>query len=122
MKIQLVQAEIEEALHDYIQKQGISLKGKTMSIAFTAGRGNNGMTADLDIEPVRDMLPGVLARGNISMQPAPIVPLNASTNVPVEVAEQEESSQQTIAGEDLEKAAAEAAPPEGKKESASLFG
>ena len=110
---------IEEALHDYIQKQGISLKGKTMSIAFTAGRGNNGMTADLDIEPIREVLPGVITRGNISAisaQPAPIaVPFE-------EEEEQKEDSPLTTAGEDLEKASEETASPEAKKESASLFG
>ena len=49
MLIQLRQSEIEEALKMYVTSQGFSLKGKAVEIAFTASRGNNGITADLDI-------------------------------------------------------------------------
>ncbi len=49
MLIQLRQSEIEEALKMYVTRQGFSLAGKTVEIAFTASRGNNGITADLDI-------------------------------------------------------------------------
>ena len=50
MQIQLKQAEIVEALKQFISKQGISLSGKDVSIAFTAGRKEAGITADLVIE------------------------------------------------------------------------
>lgn len=49
MLIQLRQSEIEEALKMYVTRQGFSLAGKHVDIAFTASRGNNGITADLDI-------------------------------------------------------------------------
>ena len=49
MLIQLRQSEIEEALKMYVTSQGFSLAGKQVDIAFTASRGNNGITADLDI-------------------------------------------------------------------------
>lgn len=49
MLIQLRQSEIEEALKMYVTRQGFSLVGKSVEIAFTASRGNNGITADLDI-------------------------------------------------------------------------
>lgn len=49
MLIQLKQTEIETALKMYIASQGISLEGRTVDIAFTSGRGGNGLTADLDI-------------------------------------------------------------------------
>ena len=49
MLIQLRQSEIEEALKMYVTSQGFSLVGKQVDVAFTASRGNNGVTADLDI-------------------------------------------------------------------------
>ena len=52
MLIQLRQPEIEEALKMYVTSQGFSLAGKQVDIAFTASRGNNGVTADLDINDV----------------------------------------------------------------------
>lgn len=52
MNIQLKQAEIVEALKQYITKQGINLNGKEVSIAFTAGRKETGLTADLVIDDV----------------------------------------------------------------------
>lgn len=53
MRIQLQQTEIEEALHDYIEKQGFSLANKKLEITFTAARGDSGMKADLDITDAR---------------------------------------------------------------------
>lgn len=50
MNIQLKQAEIVEALKQYIAKQGINLSGKEVNITFTAGRKEAGITADLVIE------------------------------------------------------------------------
>lgn len=55
MLIKLRQPEIEEALQMYMVAQGISLEGKTVDIAFTAGRGDTGLTADLDILSVASM-------------------------------------------------------------------
>lgn len=52
MQIQLKQPEIEQALKMFIAKQGINLTGKNISIEFTSGRKNNGLTADLVIEDV----------------------------------------------------------------------
>ena len=52
MQIQLKQPEIEQALTMYIAKQGINLTGKNITIEFTSGRKNNGLTADLVIEDV----------------------------------------------------------------------
>lgn len=50
MQILLKQPNIEEALRDYVVKQGFSLRGKEVTIAFTSGRKNNGLTADIQIE------------------------------------------------------------------------
>lgn len=49
MLIQIRQKEIETAIQMYIAAQGITLKGKSVSIAFTAGRRDSGLIADVDI-------------------------------------------------------------------------
>lgn len=50
MQIQLKQNEIVAALKQYISSQGINLAGKEVTISFTAGRKEAGITADLSIE------------------------------------------------------------------------
>jgi hypothetical protein len=50
MQIKLKQAEIVEAIKDYVTKMGVSLANKEVSIDFTATRGETGLTADVDIE------------------------------------------------------------------------
>ena len=58
MHIQLKQAEISEALKQYIIAQGISLVGKSLDISFTAGRKGTGLTADLTINDSVTEIPG----------------------------------------------------------------
>lgn len=53
MQIQLNQQEIEEAVTDFVAKQGFDLTRKEVTVAFTAGRGSNGITADIDIQNVQ---------------------------------------------------------------------
>ncbi len=50
MQITLKQREIEAALTAYIIDQGINLAGKSVEIAFTAGRKEAGIIAEIDIE------------------------------------------------------------------------
>lgn len=50
MQITLRQREIEAALKGYVLQQGINLTGKTIAIAFTAGRKESGISAEIDIE------------------------------------------------------------------------
>lgn len=50
MQIQLKQSEIITALKQYITSQGINLTNKDVTISFTAGRKEAGVTADLLIE------------------------------------------------------------------------
>ena len=57
MQIQLRQSEIVEALKQYIARQGINLKGKTVDISFTAGRKDAGLSADISIEDPGQQLP-----------------------------------------------------------------
>ena len=47
MQINLKQPEIKKALELYVAQQGIQLMGKDVSIKFTAGRGETGLTADI---------------------------------------------------------------------------
>ncbi len=54
MLIKLRQTEIEEALSQYIANQGINLTGKQVKIDFTASRGSDGLTADVDITSAGD--------------------------------------------------------------------
>lgn len=50
MIINLKQLEIEQALRAYVAAQGISLVGKDLSIAFTAGRRESGISAEISID------------------------------------------------------------------------
>ena len=52
MQIQLKQSEIIQALKLYISTQGINLNGKTVEVAFTAGRKETGLSADIDIQDI----------------------------------------------------------------------
>ena len=57
MQIQLKQAEIVEALKQYITGKGINLTGKAFTVSFTAGRKEAGLSADVGIEDAD--IPGV---------------------------------------------------------------
>ena len=50
MQVTLKQSEIELALKNYVAQQGISLYGKDVSIAFTAGRKESGISAEINID------------------------------------------------------------------------
>jgi hypothetical protein len=50
MNITLKQADIEKAVRLYIERQGFHLLNKTLSIDFSMGRGENGLSAILTIE------------------------------------------------------------------------
>lgn len=50
MQINLKQTEIIQALKNYIAQKGISLSGKTVDCAFTAGRKDTGISVEISIE------------------------------------------------------------------------
>ena len=50
MQVNLKQPEIEVALKNYIAQQGISLYGKAVSVTFTAGRKESGISAEITID------------------------------------------------------------------------
>jgi hypothetical protein len=70
MQISLKQREIENAIRAYISAQGINLTGKDVTIDFTAGRSQSGLTADINIEEA-----GVGAQS-----PQPLGGVNTTTN------------------------------------------
>ncbi len=80
MLIKLKQSEIEEALRDFIVKQGFNLDRKTVDISFTAGRGDSGMTADLDIHDAAAVMGGVSG----SAQCNPVYETQASASEVIE--------------------------------------
>lgn len=78
MQITLKQRNIEAALKQYIVAQGINLDGKKVSVEFTAGRKESGITAEIDIEDGTDELTTVtlgtvtqLASSEPAQAPAP---------------------------------------------------
>lgn len=96
MQIQLKQSEIIAALKQYITSQGINLANKDVTISFTAGRKEAGVTADLLIE--ESSIPGFEDDDQVE-QPKP-----AMSVVPVLKAIEEPSAA-------VEEPQAEEAPP-----------
>ena len=72
MQIQLRQSEIVEALKQYIARQGINLKGKTVDISFTAGRKDAGLSADISIEDPGQQLPDLTGDDDASETTVPL--------------------------------------------------
>lgn len=70
MQINLKQYEIEVALKNYVAQQGISLYARDVSITFTAGRKESGISAEITIED--SDIPG-FGHGEIYLVP-PSVP------------------------------------------------
>lgn len=52
MQIILKQKDIEQALTLYLRDQGINLTNKNLSVSWTAGRKESGITAEIDIEEI----------------------------------------------------------------------
>lgn len=89
MQIILKQREIEAALRAYVVAEGINLNGKAVEIAFTAGRKEAGIIAEIDIEDALVNLSGmpVGLPGNLSV--ATCVSKEAAAQVAAEPAVQE---------------------------------
>lgn len=93
MQIQLKQNEIVAALKQYIANQGINLAGKDVTISFTAGRKEAGITADLVIEDAG--IPGFDGADDEAAKPSltvvtPIVKAVEETSAAVEEPVKEE--------------------------------
>ena len=70
IQIQLKQLEIEKALKAYITSLGIDLAGKTVTIAFTSGRKDNGLSADIEFEDAGN-IPGYTDAPAVRVVPTP---------------------------------------------------
>ena len=86
VQIQLKQAEIEQAIKQYISKQGISLTSKAVEITFTAKRNDAGLMADVNIEDLGSVTDGdaperEVAKPVLSVVAAPVTV--AETPLPV---------------------------------------
>ena len=57
MQVNLKQTEIISAIKNYITHQGISLVGKVVTVSFTAGRKESGISAEVDIEEDESYVP-----------------------------------------------------------------
>jgi len=49
MRIHLDEGEINQAIKDFIEATGVPLSGKEITVHFTAGRGENGPKAQIEI-------------------------------------------------------------------------
>lgn len=93
MQIQLKQTEIITALKQYIHNQGINLTGKEVTITFTAGRKESGVSADLTIEEAS--IPGFIESDEPS---APVTLSVVPTIDPASSAEEPEPVAKTPTG------------------------
>lgn len=100
MQVKLKQSEIVAALKMYISQQGISLNNKDVEVTFTAGRGDTGITADLDIEDKTEAAPVA------KVEAAPSAPAVAAT-VEAAVPAQQNVVQEAVATEEAPVASAQ---------------
>ena len=115
MIINLKQTEIEQALRAYVISQGISLHGKDLTISFTAGRRESGISAEISIDDVE--IPGYSNDVYVA-DAAPVakdVVVRPATVTSAEVQEEPQPVPQEEAQED-------AAPAVEAKPTVSLFG
>ena len=124
MQINLKQPEIEQALRAYVVAQGISLHGKDLTISFTAGRRESGISAEISIEDVE--IPGytnAVSESNVFV-PTVVVPLVAVTTAAVaeEVLQQVEQETVAVVAEEVPQPEVEVAVVGEAKATVSLFG
>lgn len=58
MKTIFTQKEIQQALVNYLELQGIVIKDRDISVTFVKGRGGNGLTAEVDITDPANLFAG----------------------------------------------------------------
>ena len=88
MQIIIKQTEIEVAVKNYIAGLGINLNGKDVEVSFTAGRGEVGLSASLDIvEAGSSAMPAPALTPVKNAQEAPAeAKVTSPTQKPVQVA------------------------------------
>lgn len=81
MNITLKQTDIEKAIRLYIERQGFHLHNKTLSIDFSMGRGDNGLSAILAIEDAV-IIPGFTDQVSQDVPSAAVQALAAAVSLP----------------------------------------
>ena len=66
MQIQLKQADIEEAIKRFVSEQGFNLQQKEVTIEFTSGRKDNGLSAEITIENITVKEPEEAPKKNVN--------------------------------------------------------
>lgn len=92
MQIQLRQTEIEAALKQYVTKLGVNLQGKSVTIGFTAGRKDSGLSADISIEDSAEFQLDLLPDDDDETRPALSVVPPTVEAAPAAKAEAEEAA------------------------------
>ena len=82
MQIILVQAEIEQALKDFITERITLTNGSTIQIELSATRGADGYKATIDILPA-DTITTPAAKPAVSKPAAPVTTASVAEEVPV---------------------------------------
>lgn len=125
MQITLNSEEISEAVESYVRSQINIADGQEIDIDFKAGRGDNGMTATLDIRPAR---PNKKKFTRTTAKPAPAPapePEEEAASAPAEEAvETADIKPETVQESDTpdETASEEAAPkPSAAEKPGSIF-
>ena len=77
MQISLNQTEIETAVVNYIAEQGITIAYKDITVTFSAGRGENRLTADINIKPMGDILTSPAALAEVEKTASQYIPVPA---------------------------------------------
>jgi hypothetical protein len=85
MDIKLNQAEIIEAIEQYVGKQGISLANKHLGVVFTAGRKESGLSADLTITDAE--IPGFTSAAPVAIATASVATVETEAAKATPVAE-----------------------------------
>lgn len=110
MQIILVQAEVEQAIKDYIANRVTLAEGTEIAIDLKAGRGPEGFTASIDIVPATTK---AIPAGPIKRAVAPKAVEVAQASDEVETADQETSSPpETASSESTDGAVAESSTAE----------
>lgn len=74
MQVTLKQTEIEAALKGFITAQGISLNNKQVTVSFTAGRKESGISAEIEIDDLDIPEFGELENaGPVLVQTTPVI-------------------------------------------------
>jgi hypothetical protein len=66
MRIVLNEEDLKTALVGWITSQGVNTSGKKVEVSFTAGRGANGHTAEIDITASNEIPTGPVIRAVVS--------------------------------------------------------